>query len=1137
MKPSRWIALVVLVVLIAGGGALVALPRIARHVAVARLEAITHRHVRIDRVELNLLTGRVAVVGLHVSDRAPGSTLADWERLDLRFSPLSLLRGDLWIREAVLRGSTVRIVRSPEGLNVADLVGGAPTGTVLDVTVDHFALVDGTLMLEDRAITPPRTWTSEHIAIDARNVSTRDQRGVAEASSVTGGAPVAIKFEHFQLYPIHFDSQVTITGVDLSVARLYLPPDAPAVLERGRTSMSLRVSMDARRGVHASGTGELEDLVVVAPKTGEKLFLAPRMTSRLTDFAYEADQIAVGEFDLAGSASVLNPRARGGPRFEASTLHAGIANLTWPVRTDARIELQSSVPGGGTALLSGSVRPPPAASQLRLRLAKVNLAPWARFIPVAARISGTAESDLRVDEPLAAGVPAHVRGTIAVNDLGVRDEHREVMAARRVEASGLEVQWPTRVVAKRVLVTSPRAIVERDQAGELSLLRLMAQPTPPAASTSASPTPGRLEGEAGPRSTERSPRASAGEAGPSVAVTIGEIAVRGGSLSWRDATVSPPAALELSAVDAEVTGAAWPLPEFVNGRVTARPPGGGQLEADGRVSLTPLAGDVRVRTKDADVAPYRPYLGTPAHVAGWADVDLVVHLPRTPDERLAARGSATLSRVDVRDEQRSVAKLERGVATGLDVVWPERVSIADLSLRRPWVLVERDEKKELTFKAVLPSTAPARATSNAPTATANAKGAAGNGLPDHETHKLVVTVRHVAVEEGGARVVDRSLSPAFAVDLSRLDVTADGLATASARPATVSVKGRVGAYSLLDLAGTVGPLEGPLKVDLNGRIQGFWMPRTDPYMLQYVGWEARDGWLTTDVRCRIDKGALDARTDIRLSRLSVVKASRDEAQRRIGLPLGMIVALMKDRRGDIRLTLPVGGRLSDPRFDYSEAIWSTVRNASIKAITLPVSWIGHVKLTPDSRIEQIQVDPVRFPPGTAALSSDGQAQVSRLIQFFQHAPETRMKVTPYVSEADVTALKRQALDRELARVGGDAKNPNDAARKLFQQRFPDRAVPENPDAVLSALLDGTALPNEAVSQLAAQRVNAVKAAAKKGGVDSDRLPEGALVEGPNARDSEVALDLAEPAAPEKRERGLPGLLKRLGATRETPAGG
>jgi len=72
---------------------------------------------------------------------------------------------------------------------------------------------------------------------------------------------------------------------------------------------------------------------------------------------------------------------------------------------------------------------------------------------------------------------------------------------------------------------------------------------------------------------------------------------------------------------------------------------------------------------------------------------------------------------------------------------------------------------------------------------------------------------------------------------------------------------------------------------------------------------------------------------------------------------------------------------------------------------------------------------------------------------------------------------------------------------------------------------------------AAQRVNAVKAAAKKGGVDSDRLPEGALVEGPNARDSEVALDLAEPAAPEKRERGLPGLLKRLGATRETPAGG
>src|SRR5262245_32708528 len=263
MKVSRLLVIIAVILVVALGGVLLALPQIARHVAIARLQAITHRTVRIDRVDLNLLTGRLAVHGLHVSDRAGGPALAEWERLDVHFAPLSLLRGHLWIRDGALRGSTVRIVRLPEGLNVADLVGGGPSsGAALDLTVDHFAVVDGTVTLEDRALAEPRTWTSERIQIDARNVSTRDQRGVAEASSITGGAPVSIKFEQFRLYPIHFDSVVTISGLDLSMARVYLPPDAPAVVDRGRATTSLSVSMDARDGVRASGTGQLEDLVV-----------------------------------------------------------------------------------------------------------------------------------------------------------------------------------------------------------------------------------------------------------------------------------------------------------------------------------------------------------------------------------------------------------------------------------------------------------------------------------------------------------------------------------------------------------------------------------------------------------------------------------------------------------------------------------------------------------------------------------------------------------------------------------------------------------------------------------------------------------------------------------------------------------
>jgi hypothetical protein len=85
---------------------------------------------------------------------------------------------------------------------------------------------------------------------------------------------------------------------------------------------------------------------------------------------------------------------------------------------------------------------------------------------------------------------------------------------------------------------------------------------------------------------------------------------------------------------------------------------------------------------------------------------------------------------------------------------------------------------------------------------------------------------------------------------------------------------------------------------MSAELRHFAVPRTNPYLVHHVAWEARDGWLSTTLRCRIDGEALDARTDIRLSRLQVARASvQGQAQARLGLPLGMIVSLLKDRRG------------------------------------------------------------------------------------------------------------------------------------------------------------------------------------------------------------------------------------------------
>src|SRR5262249_39738270 len=247
-------------------------------------------------------------------------------------------------------------------------------------------------------------------------------------------------------------------------------------------------------------------------------------------------------------------------------------------------------------------------------------------------------------------------------------------------------------------------------------------------------------------------------------------------------------------------------------------------------------------------------------------------------------------------------------------------------------------------------------------------------------------------------------------------------------------------------------------------------------------------WLTTAFRCKVDGEALDARTEIQLDRLEVARAGgNDQAKARIGLPLGMIVGLMKDRHGDIRIVLPVSGRLSDPRVDLSEAIWSTVRNVAVKTIRAPVSWMGRVHLDSQSRIERIDVDPIPFAPGQATLTPDTKEQVSGVAAFLNQAPAVRMALTPVVSARDRAALGKKTLDTEIERVARAQKlSPEEAMAGLFKERFPEQPLPSSEEAIADALASNGAAHSD-VSDLAARRLEAVRDGIKKAGVDAKRL--------------------------------------------------
>src|SRR5262249_56543515 len=136
------------------------------------------------------------------------------------------------------------------------------------------------------------------------------------------------------------------------------------------------------------------------PGEREPAARVPTLTAQLTGFAFQDGQVQIGRFEAQGSGSVRDPRPGRRARYQLSTVRASIADLTWPEPASGRLDVLTAIPGGGTLAVSGMVRPPPAASQLRLRVTNLQLAPWTQFLPVPALIQRPRDTPLPTPQPL-----------------------------------------------------------------------------------------------------------------------------------------------------------------------------------------------------------------------------------------------------------------------------------------------------------------------------------------------------------------------------------------------------------------------------------------------------------------------------------------------------------------------------------------------------------------------------------------------------------------------------------------------------------------------------------------------------------------------------------------------------------------
>jgi hypothetical protein len=580
---------------------------------------------------------------------------------------------------------------------------------------------------------------------------------------------------------------------------------------------------------------------------------------------------------------------------------------------------------------------------------------------------------------------------------------------------------------------------------------------------------------------------------------LDRLALTRGTATFEDTATSPPVTLVLADLAASAVDFTWPPSAPTTLSLSVSMPGGGRTALTLTGLLAPVDVQFTTSTRDAPIEPYGAYFPFPARFAGLFSGDSVSEIKREADDRwlLASRGTAWARDLELRDSTTgtAVARMAGMEIKGIDFSWPNYALVSRVTLTRPEIQVERDEQGEINLRRLFLAGTADRPdeTPSAPTVAASPRGTEAPAPTEPSLlQRITLDFSDITLEDGYARFLDRTTTPHFSQDVSRLTLTIRDLSNERGRgQPTLSAQAVIGGDAALDIRGELSGIGESLRADLVGELRDYRLTSANPYADRLTSWIIQQGTLTAKVHYHIEGDRLSAEHDVNFGRLRVARAREsDEAKRRLGLPLGLAVAMLKDHRGDIDFSIPLHGILSDRTFDWGEAMWAAVKQVIVKGLRSPFNAIGRLFTGADDKADPLEVSPLGFAAGSAVVSPSGEAHLTRVADFLRRSPYVALTLTPVATAADVEGLKSQALTarvRQLQEERGIKEFDAAVGAHYEEQGLPGGAA-ATPKEQFDRLLAREPAPDAMLAALAERRSEATRRAlTRTEGIPAERL--------------------------------------------------
>jgi hypothetical protein len=436
----------------------------------------------------------------------------------------------------------------------------------------------------------------------------------------------------------------------------------------------------------------------------------------------------------------------------------------------------------------------------------------------------------------------------------------------------------------------------------------------------------------------------------------------------------------------------------------------GTISTTGTIVIDPMTADLKTELKGIEIAPLQSYFTDKIKltVTGGAistDGNLSFTSAEKKEIKATYKGEASLTNFSSIDKLNGedLLKLESLSFSDLNVGYtPLSIDIKGVSLTNFYARVLVNSEGKINLQEIVKT----EESKTGPPPSPPPKEQKGVTLQKKKEPSRDIKIGEVTLQGGKIDISDKSVKPEFSMSLSEMGGRVSGLSAEENTTADVELRAKLNDYAPLEITGKMNPLRDELFVDIKARIKDLDLSPATPYSGKYAGYMIEKGKLSFDLKYLIVKKKLDSQNNIFIDQFTF--GDKVESPQATKLPVKLAVALLKNRKGEIKLDLPVTGSLDDPKFSVWGIILKILINLISKAATSPFSLLGAVF----GGGEELSF--VEFDYGSTTIKEPNTKKLDTIVKALHDRPSLKMDIEGHVDmEKDKDGLKQYLFNRKV----------------------------------------------------------------------------------------------------------------------------